>query len=125
MLLVEDEPAVREIVQRILRDRGYRVHVAADGASAAQEIARWSGPLDLLVTDLVMPGASGIDLARLARSAFPKLRVLYMSGYSDSLEKLELGGTSDASFLAKPFSPKTLSRAVRGLLDSEKAGPRA
>jgi Response regulator containing CheY-like receiver, AAA-type ATPase, and DNA-binding domains len=83
ILLVEDEPSARPLIQHILRTHGCTVHEAEDGFQALDLIRRSSLHLDLLVTDLVMPGMNGKDLAMRLRGHFEGLKVLYMSGYSD------------------------------------------
>jgi PAS domain S-box-containing protein len=119
VLLVEDERAVREVVERALRELGYRVTSASDGASALRAVASWQGaPLDLLITDVVMPDASGGEVAARVRAAFADARVLYMSGYSDSFDAAGLGSQPGCTFLAKPFTPGELATAIRKLLDT-------
>jgi CheY-like chemotaxis protein len=118
ILLVEDEKAVRDLARRCLEANGYRV-VAAASAEEAQEIAsRHQGRFDLLLADVVMPGASGPELARRLLNSRPDLQVLFVSGYTDesvaSPKVLEPG----SSFLQKPFTPDALARRVRELLDA-------
>ncbi len=118
VLLVEDQPDVRSVAVRVLRARGYRVIEAgsADEALAVAESEAASG-IDLLVTDVVMPGTSGTELAARIGRRLPRLPVLFVSGY--------VGEGSDAgaslatrSFLAKPFTPDGLAAAVRETLDT-------
>jgi CheY-like chemotaxis protein len=117
ILLVEDEPAVRELTRMVLSERGYSV-IEAQNAEDAVRLARKHGAeIHLLLTDVVMPGMSGHDLAKRLTAQHPNLRVLYMSGYTYNIfaenETLEDG----LSFLQKPFSPKTLAQRVRAALD--------
>jgi PAS domain S-box-containing protein len=119
ILLVEDEAAVREIVARVLRERGYKVLEAGNGNEALR-VARSSGeePVDLLLTDLVMPELGGKELSERIRAEYPDIKVLLMSGYPGESAfrkgKLEPGLT----ILQKPFSPAYLARKVRESLDN-------
>ena len=108
ILLVEDEPSVRLLTQHILRTHGYTVHEAEDGFQALDLIRRNSLHVDLLITDLVMPGMNGKELATRLRSHFADLKVLYMSGYSDNppVTGDESAGTDDI-FAEAIFHPKT------------------
>src|SRR4029078_9308954 len=116
VLLAEDEPAVRELVVATLKAVGYRVESAANADEAVRLAARHDGPIHLLLTDVVMPGASGRALAESLTATFPSLKVLYMSGDTEVLtrEVREAG----VPFLAKPFSPDQLARKVREVLDT-------
>jgi CheY-like chemotaxis protein len=117
ILLVEDEGVVRELVAEILETSGYSVLQAADGPSALELLRRHSGSVDLLVTDVVMPGMSGPEVAQAVSAMRPGTHVLYTSGYTDSAighhGVLEPG----IAFLQKPFSADDLTRKVRQLLD--------
>jgi PAS domain S-box-containing protein len=114
VLVVEDEAAVRKAVIRILSDRGYGTLQAA-GPTSAMEVARlWSGPVDLLVTDIVMPEMSGDELARELRKGRPHLRVMYMTGYSGELDNAAL--RIDGPVVQKPFTRDALLAAVEETL---------
>ena len=116
ILLVDDEPAVRSITARLLRQMGYEVIEAADGSEALAVCAR--DRIDALVTDVVLPGLSGPDLAARCLARQPGLPVLLMSGYArESLaaQGREIAGTA---FLAKPFTREALGQRVRELLDA-------
>jgi len=116
VLLVEDEDLIRALAEQILVDRGYRVLPAANASEALEVVSRESEPIDLLLTDVVMPGSSGGDLAQRLLRHHPEMKVLYMSGYSDSLI-LRYGVLQERSaFLQKPFSAEGLERKVRDLL---------
>ena len=118
ILLVEDEEAVRELASRILSAKGYSV-VAAKSTREAEEFAeKHRGEIHLLLTDIIMPGTSGRELARRITRRHPRTRVLYMSGYTDNV--LAQGGVLEAglSFLQKPFTPGALAQKVRDVLDS-------
>jgi CheY-like chemotaxis protein len=111
VLIVDDEAPIRRFVDRVLRDAGYETTTASDGPEAMQ-LAEKLRPLDLLVTDLMMPQMTGDELARRMRQAEPGLKVLYLTAYSDKLfgEKSTLW--EDEAFLDKPCSVKGLIEAV-------------
>ncbi|MCC2640369.1 MAG: putative Hybrid sensor histidine kinase [Nitrospira sp.] len=121
ILLVEDEPSVRVLIQHILQTHGYTVHEAENGFQALDLIRRSSLSIDLLVTDLVMPGMNGKDLALRLRGHFEGLKVLYMSGYSDKPPIGEDAAKVQAMFLQKPFAPEDLIRTVREILHAPSA----
>jgi PAS domain S-box-containing protein len=115
VLLVEDETDVRQIVAEILRRAGHTVH-AADGLAAAEGVLDGLGrPIDVLITDLVLPGGSGLEVARRVRARQPDVPVLYMSGYS---ETVFAGGQQVEHLLQKPFTSRTLLSALDDLLSS-------
>ncbi|HEV8266737.1 MAG TPA: ATP-binding protein, partial [Thermoanaerobaculia bacterium] len=118
ILLVEDEAPLRELNTRILREHGYDVIVANGGESALALASERTGRIDLLLTDVVMPGLSGSALAQALLEKRPETLVVYTSGYtSDALVR---HGVSDATaaFLAKPFTPRALAKRVREVLDA-------
>ena len=117
VLVVEDEPLVREITVRCLRAAGYHVLAAANGAEAVAAAAAAPGPLHLLVTDVVMPGRSGRELSDELRRGHPGLRVLYVSGYAPDAMRDGVGLDAGADFLAKPFTPSSLLARIRAVLD--------
>ena len=117
VLVAEDEVAVRRLTKRILERQGYQVLEARDGRHAIELATRHAGPIDLLLTDMVMPEMNGRALAEQLCRLRPSLRVLYMSGYTDDdiVRRGMLGpGTG---FLEKPFTPDMLARAIRVALD--------
>jgi PAS domain S-box-containing protein len=118
ILLVEDEDVVRRLVAEILDDAGYAVLEASDGASALEIVRSHGGPLDLLVTDVVMPGMSGPEVAQAVSPLRPSLQVLYMSGYTDSAIVHHGVLAEGTAFLQKPFSSTELTAKVRSLLDA-------
>jgi len=122
ILLVEDETVVRQLVAEILESHGYSVLSAGDGPSALELLRRHGDPVELLVTDVVMPGMSGPEVAKAVTSMRPGMQVLYISGYTDSAighhGVLEPG----IAFLQKPFSADDLVRKVRSVLDGVTAG---
>jgi PAS domain S-box-containing protein len=118
ILLVEDEEAVRELASRILSAKGYSVVAAKSTKEAEQFAEKHGGKIHLLLTDIIMPGTSGRELATRITARHPRTRVLYMSGYTDNV--LAQGGVLEPglSFLQKPFTPGTLVQKVRDVLDS-------
>ncbi len=117
ILVAEDDAAVRQVVVTVLRRAGYRVLEAADPQQALGLAAEHEGPIDLLLTDVVMPLMSGMDLARQLCAQRPGLAVLYMSGYND--EAIHHRGLPDAGvrLLAKPLTPDQLLKAVAQVLE--------
>jgi CheY-like chemotaxis protein len=116
ILLVEDDPAVRRMAAEVLSDIGYQVLTAPSGADALRMAAKHEGRLDLLLTDVVMPGMTGPELARQFVSHFPLIRILYMSGYTDdAIEKHGICGRAER-VLQKPFTHDTLAQNVREIL---------
>jgi two-component system, cell cycle sensor histidine kinase and response regulator CckA len=121
ILLVEDEELVRRLAHRILVGHGYDVMVAGSGKAALPLVGAGEKRLDLLVTDVVMPGMSGRQLAEQLRVRQPGLKVLYLSGYTDDAIVRHGVLEQEVFFLQKPFSPDALLRKVRGVLDSAPA----
>lgn len=122
ILVAEDEEAVRLYVERILSRAGYRVLAAANGQEALA-IARTLPHLDLLFTDMVMPGMGGPELVKLLTAAQPSVRVLYASGYSDEALAEGFRSEGQVSLLAKPFSADRLLARVREVLDGRPRRP--
>ncbi len=120
ILLVEDAARVRAVVREILEMHGYDVIEAQSGADALALAERHTGPIALMVTDVVMPEMSGLELAERLRPRRPDMRVLYMSGYADDAI-VRLG--ADAALLAKPFPPDALAAKVREILDAPRPEP--
>jgi PAS domain S-box-containing protein len=117
ILLVEDEDAVRRLASKVLAGYGYRVIEAGDGAEAEQLGKRSAEYLHLMITDVVMPGISGLELAQRLAPLRPKMKVLFMSGYADDAITRRGVLAEDAAFLQKPFPPEVLARRVREVLD--------
>jgi CheY-like chemotaxis protein len=126
VLIVDDEGSVRQFVDRALRDAGYTTTLASDGPEAIK-VAATLDPLDILVTDLMMPLMTGDELARRLRQSRQDLKVLYLTGYSDRLFKEKTTLWADEAFLEKPCSVKGLRQAVSLLLFGrvDMSGPKA
>jgi CheY-like chemotaxis protein len=118
ILLVEDEEGVRDLTRTILDAEGYTVLVAENVAHAEELAATNKGEIHLLFTDMVMPGMSGRDLAQRITRRHPRMRVLFMSGYTDNV--ITQGGVLEAgvAFLQKPFTPRLVAQKVREVLDA-------
>jgi len=117
VLLVEDAAPVRSLARKSLESYGYTVLEAADGPAALDLAARHPRGIDILVTDVVMPGMSGRELAERLAPARPAMRVLYTSGYTDDAMVRQGVLRAGVAFLQKPFVPETLARKVREVLD--------
>ena len=116
ILVVDDDPWVRVLVRDVLASDGYRVLEAADGQDAIRVAAEHPGPIHLLLSDVVMPGMNGCDLAAGLIALLPGLKVVYMSAYDR--DYLVASGLSLAGpVLTKPFTPEYLCRRVRMTLD--------
>ena len=118
VLVVEDEPAVLTLSRRALESQGYVVLAASDATAALRVVERHGGTIHMLVTDVVMPGLSGRELADQLAAQRPGIRVLYMSGYPGDAVVQHGGLPSGSAFLQKPFSPDSLARKVRDVLDA-------
>jgi PAS domain S-box-containing protein len=117
LLLVEDDAAIRQATRKILVRLGYKV-LEADGPAAALQTGRvYVGPIDLVLTDVVMPGSNGRAVAEELRALRPKLRILFMSGHTDDVEIREGTLGPRSAFVQKPFSGPTLAHKLRALLD--------
>jgi PAS domain S-box-containing protein len=118
ILLVEDDPAVRDLMARTLASRGYHVLESQDTSDALTIAASYDAPIDLLLSDVVMPGLNGPDLAQHIIPVRPDIKLLYVSGFTSDLS-LDLARMSaKMAFLAKPFTADTLGRKVRECLDT-------
>jgi len=117
VLLVENSEPLRALAREFLRSSGYAVLEAGHGKEALRIAKAFSGPIHLLLTDVVMPGMGGKQLAKQFASLRPATKVLYMSGYSDDAIVNSGKLTTEMVFLEKPFTRDILLRKVRGLLD--------
>jgi CheY-like chemotaxis protein len=118
ILLVEDDEMIRHLVQKVLKANGYTMLVASDGVEAERIAGAYADTIHLLMTDVVLPGPNGREVARRLVGQRPGIKVLYLSGYTDDAivhhGVLEPG----VAFLQKPFPPAVLGRKVREVLDS-------
>ena len=121
ILLAEDDDSVRVVMGEVLRDLGYQVLEAREGREALDIAAGHAGRIDMLLTDVVMPGIGGSELQRRLAATRPGLRVLYISGVMDDV--IAQHGLADpgAVFLQKPFSPWSLASRLRQVLDAPAA----
>jgi PAS domain S-box-containing protein len=118
LLLVEDEDAVRRLGKTALEMRGYRVLEARGGGEALLLCERHAGKIDLLVTDVVMPGMSGRELADRLAVVRPEIKSLFVSGYTDDALDRHRVASGELNFLQKPYTPDSLARKVREVLDA-------
>jgi len=119
VLLVEDEELVRALARRTLARAGYQVLEASNGGEALLALERHQGPVHLMVTDVVMPGLNGRELAARLKPLRPEMKVLYVSGYTDRAIAHQGVLEPGVAFLEKPFAPDGLARKVREVLDGE------
>ncbi len=119
ILLVEDEESFRSVVKIYLQNKGYQVLDAANPDEAIEIAAKGSQPPDLVITDVILPQTSGVKLVQRLVTLYPKIKVLYVSGYTaDAIAHYGVRG-ADFAFLSKPFSLNTLGAKVRSTLDYE------
>jgi CheY-like chemotaxis protein len=118
ILLVEDDELVRTYIHRVLFERGYTVLVAADPATAIDLCERYRSPIRLLLTDAIMPQMHGPDLVKRLSPGRPEMKVIYMSGYTDTTVTHRELVDEGVNFLQKPLVPDVLARKVREVLDS-------
>ena len=118
VLLVEDEDSVRTLISRILNNHGYTVLEARQGEEALVMSEMHDGPIHLLLTDVIMPGMSGRQLAQTLEPLRPDMQVIYMSGYTDSTVLSYGIQTEEVTFLQKPFSPDTLLESIDNLTNN-------
>ncbi|WP_261368408.1 PAS domain-containing protein [Limnoglobus roseus] len=119
VLVVEDETAVRGLVKLVLSGCGYKVLVAGDGVAAERVAAEHAGPIHLVLSDVVMPGAGGRAVAAGVSAKHPEARVVFMSGYTDDAV-VRHGVSAEVPFLQKPFTPEVLATKVRQVLDGSR-----
>ena len=118
VLLVEDDPGVASLANKVLSMQGFHVHTADSGTTALEVWDKHGGRFDLLLTDIVMPGGmNGQDVAEALQKRDPNLRILFMSGHNPEI--FRFGGSRN--FVAKPYCPGTLAAAVRQALENSGA----
>ena len=116
ILLAEDESLLRELGETILRQAGYKVVTAPGAEELRALVSEYSDPVDLLLTDVIMPGLGGQELVALVKRRWPDIRILYMSGYSsEEIDDLD----RDAGFLQKPFTPGELMKKISDLFNAK------
>jgi len=123
ILLVEDEATVRRLAERILKSAGYTVLPAADGVAAVQVLSAHPGPVHLLLTDVVLPGMSGREVAERVAVTHPHVRVLFTSGYTDDTMFRHAVIDATTAFIGKPYTVADLTRRVREVLDAPPKSP--
>jgi len=117
VLAVDDDPTMLELVQEVLTPLGYKVISAASGEEALEMAAAHQDKIDLLLTDVMLPGIKGQELAKQLIGACPEINVLFMSGYLCPSMAYRESAKGFEAFLQKPFSPNALLRKMRKLLD--------
>ena len=125
VLLVEDEETVRTLALLALQTHGFRVLAARDGAEALRKLANHRGQLDLIATDVVMPNMDGRGLVERLKPRYPHIKVLYMSGYTDDAVVHHGILQEEVAFLQKPYTPLSLVRKVRQVLDQKQGKSQA
>jgi len=119
ILLVEDEDAVRGLMCEALKRQGYEVLTCSDPAEGIEASRQHCGEIDLLLTDVLMPGMNGCDMAKRIREIIPELRVVFMSGYTEHAFTWEGEDEPQFEYLQKPFTLRTLTRKLAGVLGRE------
>jgi len=118
VLVVDDDQAVREVAARVLRRAGFRVLQAGDGGEALDIVRAHDGPVDLVLTDVVMPGMNGRELGERLGVEWPDTKILYMSAYTEDDVIIRGLRVAEVSFLQKPFSLDGLEATVREVLST-------
>jgi CheY-like chemotaxis protein len=123
ILVVEDQPSVRQFAAEVLRQLGYRIMEAGSGPDALELSASHEGTIDLVLTDIIMPGMNGLVLADRIRPERPLARILYMTAYAGNVLEERGVASEGLDCLQKPFRPSELARKVREVLDRQPKGP--
>jgi DNA-binding response OmpR family regulator len=121
ILLVEDTDNLRNLLHRVLEGNGFSVLPAADGAEALRLCQQHSGTIDLVVSDIVMPGPNGLELSERIRAARPQTKFLFITGFADEFPELPELIKIGVTILEKPFLPSELLRRVEDMLNQGKA----
>jgi signal transduction histidine kinase/ActR/RegA family two-component response regulator len=119
ILVVEDEEEVRKLTAKILERQGYRILETSNGDDALLACERRKGPIHLMLADIVMPGMSGSELAKLLKPLYPEIKILYMSGYTDNAVVRHGVLKKGVNYIQKPFTTEGLARKVREVLDKD------
>ncbi len=117
ILIAEDEPAIRTAIHRMLTKQGYSCHLAADGEEALRKLEELDGKVGLLLSDVVMPNCNGPELAHRMRAKYPKIPVVFMTGYASADEMQDSSIPASSGVLHKPFTLHALQKAVRAAID--------
>ncbi len=123
VLMVEDEAAVRHVVQLMLERLGMNVLAAIDAQDALRIVRGHPASIDLLLTDIIMPGLNGRQLSERVQAIRPEIRTIYMSGYTDDPVVQQVVRHADALYLQKPFDAEALSRTVRQAFETAPPHP--
>jgi PAS domain S-box-containing protein len=123
ILVAEDEAGLRQVVRRVLERYGYKILLASNGTEALAVEQSHPAPIDLLLSDVVMPELGGPDLVQRLSHRRPRMKVLYMSGFERRVAKTVGAVTPGVAFLAKPFTPEELARKIREVLDRPPVEP--
>jgi len=124
VLVVEDEPALLMLAVKMLSREGYRVLAAANGFEALAAFSRAAGAVDLVVSDMLMPGMSGVELARRLDPLAPGIRILFVSGFAQEGSEI-LASRPGSAFLAKPFTMAQLTAQMRASMGAQPSASRA
>src|SRR5438874_2084028 len=116
ILLVEDEPEVRNVICRVLGKHGFTVLQAADGLDALELLNSQTAPIDLLISDVVMPNMNGIELRKRLLETRPDLKVIFLSGYPEGMLQRETLSAKNTFLIEKPFTPSQLADKVKAVL---------
>lgn len=119
VLVVEDDPAVREVMQSLLEDLGYTVLTAEDGAEALDRLRALDGAVDLVVSDIIMPNMGGQELYQRSTAEWPSIRFLFTTGYSENVVHRNFVKKKGVFFLTKPFGRDVLARKIREIIDED------
>lgn len=119
VLVVDDEPMIRTLIRSVLESNGFRVEEADCACEVIDRLSEYLDSIDLLITDIRMPGKSGSELAKTIRASRPELPVVFISGYSE-VNPIDGDVPTNTEYLAKPFTLPSLLKAVRQLLTRER-----
>ena len=119
ILIVEDEEEVRKLAGKILERQGYRILETFNGDDALLACERCKGPIHLMLADIIMPGMSGSELAKVLKPLYPEIKILYMSGYTDNAIVRHGVLEKGVNYIQKPFTMEGLVRKVREVLDKD------
>jgi CheY-like chemotaxis protein len=119
ILIVEDEGEVRKLISKMLETQGYRILETSNGEDALLVCERRNGPIHLMLVDVIMPGMSGSELAKVLKPLYPEIKILYMSGYTDDAIVRHGFVEKGVNYIQKPFTMERLARKVREVLDKD------